>query len=676
MERAGKTNEKQAKAEIEKLRTEISLHNYRYYVLDSPIVSDAEFDRLMRRLEELEGLFPRLVTPDSPTQRIGAGPLKEFGEVAHTVPMLSLANAFSGDEVIAFDLRIKKDLEINNDVEYVLEPKMDGLAVELVYEDGVFAQGSTRGDGYKGEDITQNLRTIKSIPLRLEPRAKGVSAPKRVEVRGEVYIPLEGFKKLNKEREKNGEPLFANPRNAAAGSLRQLDPKITSMRPLDIFCYGIGAISGVSFKTHLETLEYLKKLGIKINPLIETGLGAACIIKYHKKIEGLREKLGYELDGVVIKINDLTLQEKLGTVTRSPKWAIAYKFAPKQETTVVKDIIVGVGRTGALTPVAALEPVVVGGVTIERATLHNMDEVERKDVRIGDTVIVERAGDVIPEVFSVVKEKRSGAEKPFSMPSKCPECLAGVEKIGAIHFCTGGLSCPAQIKETIRHFASKRAMDIEGLGTQRVDELVEKGLIKDVSDIYKLHKKTLAGLEGWGEKSADNLMNAVEKSKKTTLERFIYALGIRGVGEHMAGVLARRFGSLSALIEADKETLLKVRDIGPETSESIADFFAEKHNIDVIGKLKNSGVEFPVKEAATSGRFPGKTFLFTGKLASFTREEAKRLIEAEGGIAAASISKNVDYVVAGEEAGSKYEKAEKLGLKILSEEEFRKLVGK
>ncbi|MBI5598709.1 MAG: NAD-dependent DNA ligase LigA [Deltaproteobacteria bacterium] len=676
MERAWKDVKKltrtEASAEVSSLRDEINLHNYRYYVLDSPVISDAVFDRLMLRLEAIEARFPGLVTPDSPTQRVGAGPSKEFGAIKHTLPMLSLNNAFTGEEAVEFDRRVKRFLKTADEIDYAAEPKIDGLAVELVYFNGVFATGSTRGDGTAGEDITRNLKTVKSIPLKLLKPEKA-RLPRVIEVRGEIYLPIEGWKRVNAEREKKGEPLFANPRNAAAGSLRQLDPRVTAARPLDIFCYGAGRAEGVEFTTHIETLEYLKKIGMRVNPLVEKVRGIEAALAYHRRLEGMRKGLGYELDGAVIKVNSLGLQERLGVLTRSPRWALACKFAPRQETTVVKAIEVGVGRTGALTPVAVLEPVEVGGVTITHATLHNQDEVDRKDVRIGDTVVVERAGDVIPEVKSVIKDTRTGGERPFVMPGKCPECGATVEKTRAIHFCTGGLACPAQLMETIRHFASKRAMDIEGLGTKHVEQLVKDGLIKDVADIYRVKKDDLLKLERWAEKSAENLLASIEKSKTPTLTRLIYALGIRGVGEHMAGVLAKRLGNLGALMKASKDDLLGVHDIGPETALSITDFFAESHNRDVMEKLEKHGV-MSVEEKPPEGKLNGKTFLFTGTLKTFSREEAKRLVEAAGGVAASAAGKNVDYVVTGEEPGSKYGKAKKLGLKIISEEEFKKML--
>lgn len=670
-------DKKKAKEEIERLRTELNEHNYRYYVQDSPVVSDAEYDRLMRGLEELEEKFPSLVTPDSPTQRVGAAPLQEFGTVVHTIPMLSLNNVFTDDEALEFDERIKKYLKLdpNENIEYCAEPKLDGLAIELIYENGRFIKGSTRGDGYIGEDVTQNLRTVRSIPLtlNLSPKGRGV---KKIEARGEVFLPLGGFRKLNKEREGKGEPLFANPRNAAAGSLRQLDPKVTASRPLDIFCYGIGDLKGPSFKTHLETLEYMKSLGLKVNPHVRLVNGIAEALEYRREMEKKRETLAYELDGVVLKVNSIELQTRLGTLIRSPRWAVAYKFAPKQETTRLKEIIVGVGRTGALTPVAVLEPIEVGGVTIERATLHNQDEIDRKDIRAGDYVVVQRAGDVIPEVVAVIKERRPRDAKKFEMPSTCPECNAKAEKTGAIHFCTAGLSCPAQLKEAIKHFTSKRALDIEGLGHMHIEQFFKEGLIKDVADIYSLKKEDVLRLERWGEKSVENLLKAIEKSKHPKLERFIYGLGIHDVGERMAGVLAKTFKDMKALMSASEEELLEIRDVGTETAKSIVGFFRERHNRAVLEKLEKAGVKPEgLKRGALKGKLAGRTFLFTGTLESLSRDEAKDLVQAEGGTAATGISKKVDYVVAGKEPGTKFTKAKELGVKIIGEEEFRKMLG-
>ena len=683
-------NEKEAIKELEKLREEINYHNHRYYILDSPVISDAEYDRLFKKLQELENNFPHLITPDSPTQRVGAMPLDEFKTIAHTIPMLSLNNANNVEEAREFDERVKRFLETKEEIEYVAEPKMDGLAIELVYVDGLFTAGSTRGDGYTGEDVTLNLRTVKSIPLRLlnktveKVKVEGektlpLPIPARLEVRGEVFIPIKEFERLNREREERGEPAFANPRNAAAGSIRQLDSKITAMRPLDIYCYGIGALEGAKFKTHWEILHTLKGWGLKVNPFIKICKGIDEVIKYHEDMEEKRDRIPYELDGVVVKVNSLDLQDRLGILTRSPRWAVAYKFKARQETTRVKDIIVGVGRTGALTPVAVLEPVEVGGVTVERATLHNQDEVDRKDVRVGDTVVVQRAGDVIPEIVMVIKEKRTGSEKPFRLPEKCPLCGSAVVKEGAIHRCTGGLSCPAQLKEGIRHFAAKRAMNIEGLGDKHIDQFVEKGVIKDMADLYSLKKEDIAELERWADKSAQNLLDQIEKSKDTTLARMIYALGIRQVGEHMAKVLANNFGSLDELMKASYDNLMEIHEIGPETAESIVTFLKEGHNRNVIEKLKRAGVKFPRSPLFQRGvrgdlRFKGKQFVLTGTLSGFTRGEAKELIESLGGRITSSVSKNTDYVIAGAEPGSKYDKAVELGIKILNEEEFKDLL--
>ncbi|MBI3582777.1 MAG: NAD-dependent DNA ligase LigA [Nitrospinae bacterium] len=683
-------DEKVALKELEKLREEINYHNHRYYILDSPVISDAEYDRLFKKLQEIEKKFPHLITPDSPTQRVGAKPLSEFKTIAHTIPMLSLNNANTIEEAREFDERVKRFLETKGEIEYVAEPKMDGLAIELVYVDGIFTAGSTRGDGYTGEDVTQNLKTIKSIPLRLlmeeqvkvEIKGKEVipiplPIPVRLEVRGEVFIPIKEFEKLNKLREENGEPPFANPRNAAAGSIRQLDSKITAMRPLDIYCYGVGVIEDAKFKTHWDILHALKRWGLKVNPFIKICKGIDEVIKYHEDIEKKRDEIPYELDGVVVKVNSLDLQNRLGILTRSPRWAVAYKFKARQETTKVIDIIVGVGRTGALTPVAVLEPVEVGGVTVERATLHNQDEVDRKDIRVGDAVVVQRAGDVIPEVVVVIKDKRSDKEKPFKLPDKCPLCGSAVVKEGAIHRCTGGLSCPAQLKEGIRHFAAKRAMNIEGLGDRHIDQFVEKGVIKDIADLYSLKKEDIAGLERWADKSAQNLLDQIEKSKDTTLARLIYALGIRQVGEHMAKVLANNFGSFDELMKADYDSLIEIHEIGPETAESIVTFFREEHNRRVIEKLKKAGIKIVVSgQSSVVSSLKGKQFVLTGTLSGFTREEAKELIERLGGRVVSTVSKNTDYVIAGTEPGSKYDKAVELGIKILNEDEFKDLLDK
>ncbi|MEK6589109.1 MAG: NAD-dependent DNA ligase LigA [Nitrospinota bacterium] len=680
-------NEKDALKEIEKLREEINYHNYRYYTLDSPVISDAEYDRLFKKLVETEAKFPHLITPDSPTQRVGAIPLKEFKTISHTIPMLSLSNANTDEETKEFDERIKRFLEIKGEIEYVAEPKIDGLAIELVYLHGKFTSGSTRGDGYTGEDVTQNLKTIKSIPMRLlqmrqsevrgEKSETTYSIPSRLEVRGEVFMPIKAFERLNREREKMNESPFANPRNAAAGSVRQLDSRITATRPLDIFCYGAGVIEGIKFKSHWETMHALKGWGLKVNPFIKICKGIDEVIQYHKDMEEKRDKIPYEyeLDGVVVKVNSLDLQDRLGILTRSPRWAIAYKFKARQETTRIKEIKVGVGRTGALTPVAILEPIVVGGVTVERATLHNQDEIDRKDIRIGDYVIVQRAGDVIPEVVTVIKDKRIGSEIPFKLPDKCPLCNSAVIRDGAIHRCTAGLLCPAQLKEGIRHFVSKRGMNIEGLGDRHIEQFVENTVIKDVADIYSLKKEDIIKLERWGDKSVSNLLNQIENSKNRTLARLIYSLGIRQVGEHIAKILADDFDSLDELMNASYERLTEIHEIGPETAESIMSFFKERHNRDVIDKLRKAGVKTEERvHKKRDLRFKGKQFVLTGTLSIFKREDAKELIERLGGRVTSTVSKKTDFVIVGIDPGSKYDKAKELKIKILNEEEFKDLL--
>ncbi len=658
--------------EIENLRDRINYHNYRYYVLDSPAVSDQEYDRMMKRLEDLEALYPDLVTPDSPTQKVGAPPREEFGTIRHSVPMLSLQNAFEQDEALEFDRRVKKLLD-KPKVEYVAEPKFDGLAVEVVYRDGIFVQGSTRGDGYTGEDVTENLKTIRSLPLRLL-KTNG-NPPPLLEVRGEVYIAKQDFAELNRKREEEGEPVFANPRNAAAGSLRQLDPAITASRKLDIYTYGIGTVAGRSFATHWEVLETLKGWGLRVSPKIEVMPSIEKALDFHDRILRERKRLPYEIDGVVIKVNGLGEQEILGEVSRSPRWAIAYKFKPEQATTRVKEIIVGVGRTGALTPVAIMEPVRIGGVEVERATLHNQDEMDRKDVRVGDTVVVQRAGDVIPEVVSVIKEKRTGKEKRFKIPDKCPVCGSTVYKDPeeAVARCTN-LACPAKIKETIKHFASRGAMDIEGLGSKIIDQMVDKNLVKTFADLYRLKKSDFLSLERLAEKSSENLLAAIEKSKHTTLPRLIYALGIRHVGEHVAYVLADHFTSIEAIEKASLEELTSVKEIGDIIGDSIHSFFRQETNRKVLRDLAAYGVAYEETKKRGKGKLEGKVFLFTGGLKDFKRDDARRLIEELGGRVASSVSKKVDYLVVGEDPGSKLDEARALGIKILDEPSFKKIV--
>ncbi|RLA83453.1 MAG: DNA ligase (NAD(+)) LigA [Deltaproteobacteria bacterium] len=658
---------------VKKLRKEIEYHNYRYYVLNDPVISDPEYDALMRELEELERQYPELITPNSPTQRVGAPPVEEFGTVVHTIPMLSLANAFDEREVIEFDQRVKRFLRTEEEIEYVAEPKMDGVAVEVVYERGELVVGSTRGDGYQGEDITQNIRTIKTIPLILVDEEEEV--PEKIAVRGEVYMEIEDFKKLNRMREERGEPLFANPRNAAAGSLRQLDPSITAQRPLKVYFYAVGEVVGREFESQWEVLQTLPKWGLRVNPMVELCPNILKAIDYYRRILEVKDEVPYEMDGVVLKVNSFELQRRLGEVSRSPRWAVAFKFPAHEATSQILDIVVQVGRTGVLTPVAVLRPVQVGGVEVKRATLHNQDEIDRKDVRIGDHVLVRRAGDVIPEVVKVIKERRTGKERKFRMPERCPVCGSEVVRLpGEVAFRCVGLSCPAQLKGRIRHFASRRAMDIEGLGVKLIDQLVDKGLVKDLSDIYYLTKEELAGLERMADKSAQNIIDAIERSKKTTLARFLNALGIRLVGEHLSQVLAEKFGSLERLYTVTEEELMAVPEIGPEVAQSVVRFFRDERNRETIKRIVEAGVSF--EEAAPEEERPleGKVFVFTGALESMTREEAKNLVERLGGRAASSVSRKVDYVVVGKDPGSKYDKARELGLTIIDEEEFKKLV--
>jgi len=658
---------------IKQLREAIEYHNYRYYVLDDPEISDAEYDQMMRELEKLEADYPELYDPNSPTQRVGAPPLEEFETVTHTIPMLSLANGQNEDEVREFDQRVRRFLGMDGDITYVAEPKLDGLAVELVYEGGNLVIGSTRGDGVNGENITQNLRTIKTIPLTL--MGKEIPVPERLEVRGEVYMEVEGFKELNKKREALGEPLFANPRNAAAGSLRQLDPNITASRPLKIFFYGLGEVLGYTFKTHWQFLNTLPHWGFRVNTLARQCRRIEEAIVYYNEISSERESLPYEIDGVVIKVDDLDLQSRLGVISRNPRWALAYKFRPKQETTKVLRIIPQVGRTGAITPVAVLEPVRVGGIEISRATLHNQDEIDKKDVRIDDTVIVQRAGDVIPEVVKVVESRRIGGERKYHIPDICPICGADVIRLEneAVHRCIG-LSCPAQLKGRIKHFASKRAMDIDGLGDKLVAQLVDKGMVKDVADLYRLSKEDLVALDRMADKSAQNILNAIEGSKKKPLAKFIYALGIRHVGEHLSEVLAKELKSLTNFFRVTEEELLAVREVGPELAQSVVRFFRDQRNREVMGKLQEAGLTIVEPGADEMAKLRGLTFLFTGALKSFSRDEARDLVESLGGRTAASVSKKVDYVVVGSGPGSKYERAKELGITVLTENQFRGMV--
>ena len=653
--------------EVARLRAELAVHNHRYYVLDEPLVSDAEYDHLFRRLVDLEAAYPELHDPASPTQKVGAPPLAAFTQVRHTVPMLSLANVVSRAEMQEFHQRVQRTLETTQDIEYVAEPKIDGVAVELVYENGKLTVGSTRGDGVTGEDVTANLKTVRSIPLTpLSQSAQPV--PSRLEVRGEVFLPKASFRRLNDTRAKAGKPLFANPRNATAGSLKQLDSSITAGRPLDFFCYGVGQIEGGMFASYWELRQALTLWGIKPVPLGRVCSTVEDVFAVCDDLEARRDSLDYEIDGVVIKVNSFALQAQLGQISRSPRWATAYKFPAVQATTTVLNIVPQVGRTGTLTPVAELDPVHIGGVTVKSASLHNMDEIERKGIRIGDTVIVERAGDVIPYVVKTIPDKRTGH---FVMPTECPVCGARVEREEgeAAYRCTG-LACPAQLKESLKFFAARGSMDIDGLGEKIIDQLVDKNLVRDPGDLYLLTAEQLAALDRLGEKSAHNLVAALERSKTTSLPRFIAALGIRHLGEATARQLAEHLGDLDRIMQAEEEALQDVPDIGPEVARSVAAFFGQERNRAVVKKLLDAGVHFPRLEAKPAGSLHGQTFVLTGSLDSLTRPEAKQRLEALGAKVTASVSKKTDYVVAGSDPGSKRDKAEKLGVPILSEEEL------
>jgi DNA ligase (NAD+) len=665
-------------ARLTKLRQEIERHNYAYYVLDRPLIPDAEYDRLFRELQAIEAQHPELVTPDSPTQRVGGKPLDAFATIRHAVPMLSIRTETDTEAsgAMAFDTRVRKELGLSDadpPVEYSAELKFDGLAINLRYEHGVLVQAATRGDGETGEDVTRNIRTIQAIPLRLLSE----SPPDVLEVRGEVYMRRDDFERYNAKQREAGKPTLVNPRNGAAGSIRQLDPAMTAQRPLSFFAYGLGEVEGWKDAplTHSATLDALASFGVPVCGERITGLGAQPLIAFHDDIAARRDQLPFDIDGVVYKVNRFNLQRELGFVTREPRWAVAHKYPPQEQLTTVLGIEVQVGRTGALTPVARLAPVFVGGVTVTNATLHNQDEIDRKDVRVGDTVIVRRAGDVIPEVVAAVIERRPHPAPPrFNILQRypvCPECGSHVVRLEgeAVTRCTGGLYCPAQRKQALLHFAGRRAVDIEGLGDKLVDQLVERGLVETPADIYGLSLDTLAGLERMAEKSAANLRAAIETSKTTTLARFIFALGIRNVGEATAKDLAQHFGSLDKLVAANEADLLAVRDVGPIVAQSIVQFFAEPHNLEVVGKLRAAGVRWPESAGSqqSAGILAGRTLVLTGTLPTLTRDVAKERIEAAGGKVAGSVSKKTDYVVAGAEAGSKLTKAQELGVTILDE---------
>lgn len=661
---------KRAKA----LRDALNYHNYRYHVLDDPEVSDAEYDRLMVELGALEARWPELAVPESPTSRVGAPPLDKFDTVRHRVPMLSLDNAFSVNDVQEFDRRVRRVLDTDKAIFYTAEPKMDGIAVEVVYEDGRLTMASTRGDGIFGEVITDNVRTIRTVPLELV-RGKDFAIPSLLEVRGEVFISKEGFAHLNRDRLKQGLAPFANPRNAAAGSLRQLDSRVTAERPLEIFFYGLGMLEGLEVKTQGEVLDRFRSLGLRVNPLIRSRIRIEEALTFYEELARMRHDLPYDIDGMVIKVDRLAYQATTGSTSRSPRWASAFKFAATQETTRLLGIEVQVGRTGTLTPVAHLEPVNVGGVRVSRATLHNQDDIERKDVRVGDTVLVQRAGDVIPEVVKVITSARTGAEQIFIMPGICPSCGTAVHRPdGEAAIRCLNADCPAQIKERIRHFASKAAFDIDGLGDKLIDQLVDNGLVKTFADIFHLESETLEALERMGKKSAKNLLSAIGDSKRVTLGRFLFALGIRNVGEHVARILASEMGTLEQFLRCNREELESIEGIGPIVADRIIEFLQKEENRSVVARLIDAGVTLERMEADEEALLNGKIFVLTGTLSSLTRSEAKARIERAGGRVTGSVSGKTDYLLAGADPGGKLEKARRLGVEIIDEERFLEMV--
>ena len=662
------------KKQIETLRYQINEHNIQYYVHDDPLISDIEYDMLFRQLEGLEDQYPELITPESPTQRVGARPLSQFQTINHRIPLLSLSNAMDENEIHQFDTRSKRGLGVN-EIEYVGEPKLDGVAVELVYESGRFVYGSTRGDGYTGEDITSNPKTILSIPLQLKPNKH---LPTLLEVRGEVFMNHEDFIKMNEKRLKKNEQPFANPRNASAGSLRQLNPRITASRPLRIFCYAPGTIEGVSFPTHIAFMSMLPKWGLPVNPLIEVGVGVEFLVGYYRKMEEQRNTLPYDIDGVVFKINSLSQQDEVGVRSRSPRWAIAGKLKSRQVTTIVQDIEIRVGRTGAITPVAKLESVNVGGVAVSNATLHNQDEIDRKNVRIGDTVLIQRAGDVIPEVVKVIINKRPKDTSPYIIPNHCPICEHEVSRPEgeAVARCQN-LACLARVKGSIQHFVSKAGMNIDGLGEKLINKLVENGIIRSVADIYDLKPEQLSRLERMGEISAQNTIDAIGKSKQSTLSRFVYALGIRNVGKHSAKILERIFsGNLETLMNSTFDDLISIHEIGSVMAQSILDFFNDTSNKLIIQKCLDSGIVFEEVEFVKQSEITGKIFVFTGSLEKFTRTEAQHMVEKLGARASGSVSSKTNFLVSGPGAGSKLIKAEDLKIQILTEQEFLTMMEK
>jgi len=668
---AGASGREAARKRAEELREAIRHHDYLYHVLDQPQISDTEYDKLYRELKRLEQEYPELVTPDSPTQRVGAEPRPGFSEVEHLAPMLSLDSGGDEEEARRFDTRLRSALD-DGTVEYVAEPKLDGLSLELVYEAGSLTRAATRGDGRVGEDVTPNARTIGSLPLRLRDTER--EAPTLLAVRGEAVMLIDGFERLNARLTQENRPVFANPRNAAAGSIRQLDPSVTAARPLVFYAYETMLVEGLTLRTQAETLDALRAWGFRVSNETRTGLQIDQVLELHHELERRRDELAYEIDGVVIKLNDLSARERLGTTAHHPRWAFAYKFEPRREISEILDIVVQVGRTGKLTPVAMLRPVDVGGVTVSRASLHNRDEIERKDVRVGDKVRIQRAGDVIPQVLERVEDTGKKRRSKFRMPTTCPVCRAPVVSRGPLDFCTNGLACPAQLKARIQHFASRHALDIEGLGERTVEQLLEAGLVSNVADLLTLQEEDLVKLEGFAELSARNLIEAVRAAAEVTLDRFLYALGIPEVGTQTARDLARHFGSLDAVLNAGREELEAVPGIGPKVAQAVSDFLQSRGTRNTIAELRRRGLKLVEVETAESSDFAGLTFVFTGGLESMSRNDAQDLVRSLGGRTASSVSAKTDYVVAGSEPGSKYEKAKELGITVLSEEEFLEML--
>ncbi|MEZ7212921.1 NAD-dependent DNA ligase LigA [Klebsiella spallanzanii] len=663
---------------LTELRTTLRHHEYLYHVMDMPEIPDAEYDRLMRELRELEAQHPELITPDSPTQRVGAAPLASFSQVRHEVPMLSLDNVFDEESFLAFNKRVQDRLKNTDDLTYCCELKLDGLAVSILYENGVLVQAATRGDGTTGEDITSNVRTIRAIPLKL----RGDDIPQRLEVRGEVFLPQAGFEKINEEARRTGGKVFANPRNAAAGSLRQLDPRITAKRPLTFFCYGVGVLEGGELPaSHSARLQQFKAWGLPVSERVKLCHTPEEVLTYYRKVEEDRPKLGFDIDGVVIKVDSLALQEQLGFVARAPRWAVAFKFPAQEQMTFVRDVEFQVGRTGAITPVARLEPVHVAGVLVSNATLHNADEIDRLGLRIGDKVVIRRAGDVIPQVVNVVLSERPEETREIVFPTHCPVCHSDVERVEGevVTRCTGGLICGAQRKEALKHFVSRRALDVEGMGDKIIDQLVEKEYVHTPADLFLLTTGKLTGLDRMGPKSAQNVVDALEKSKETTFARFLYALGIREVGEATAAGLAAHFGTIEALEQASIDDLQKVPDVGIVVATHVRNFFAEESNREVIAQLRKEGVRWPapvvVNAEEIDSPFAGKTVVLTGSLSQLSRDDAKAQLVALGAKVAGSVSKKTDLVIAGEAAGSKLAKAQELGIMVIDEAEMVRLLG-